>query len=81
MDYHCWLQFAWRKGHFDFEDYAVLFCDSHVSFFSIFQELYADCDKLRQTVWDLATEAEDNDSSLGKSFFQGILLIVCVSFF
>lgn len=31
----------------------------------IIRELYADCDKLRQTVWDLATEAEDNDSSLG----------------
>lgn len=31
-----------------------------------FQELYGDCDKLRQTVVQLATETEDNDSSLGK---------------
>lgn len=30
------------------------------------QELYDDCDKLRQTVIELATESEDNDSSLGK---------------
>ncbi|KAL3996291.1 COMPASS component SWD2 [Sarotherodon galilaeus] len=28
-------------------------------------ELYGDCDKLRQTVVQLATETEDNDSSLG----------------
>ncbi|KAG7485893.1 ADP-ribosylation factor-binding GGA3-like isoform X1 [Solea senegalensis] len=28
-------------------------------------ELYNDCDKLRQTVAQLATESEDNDSSLG----------------
>uniref|UniRef100_UPI0037E9A927 ADP-ribosylation factor-binding protein GGA3a n=1 Tax=Semicossyphus pulcher TaxID=241346 RepID=UPI0037E9A927 len=28
-------------------------------------ELYRDCDKLRQTVFQLATETEDNDSSLG----------------
>ncbi|KAM9314326.1 ADP-ribosylation factor-binding protein GGA3a [Pholidichthys leucotaenia] len=28
-------------------------------------ELYSDCDKLRQTVIQLATETEDNDSSLG----------------
>lgn len=30
------------------------------------QELYDDCTKLRQTVIQLATESEDNDSSLGK---------------
>lgn len=30
------------------------------------QELYEDCDKLRRTVIELATESEDNDSSLGK---------------
>lgn len=30
-----------------------------------FQELYGDCDKLRGTVFKLATETEDNDSSLG----------------
>lgn len=30
------------------------------------QELYDDCDKLRHTVIELATESEDNDSSLGK---------------
>ncbi|KAG8014891.1 ADP-ribosylation factor-binding protein GGA3, partial [Nibea albiflora] len=29
------------------------------------EELYTDCDKLRQTVFQLATETEDNDSSLG----------------
>uniref|UniRef100_A0A8D0AZM9 Golgi associated, gamma adaptin ear containing, ARF binding protein 3a n=1 Tax=Sander lucioperca TaxID=283035 RepID=A0A8D0AZM9_SANLU len=31
----------------------------------IIRELYGDCDKLRQTVVQLATETEDNDSSLG----------------
>ncbi len=29
------------------------------------QELYERCDKLRRTAFKLATEAEDNDSSLG----------------
>ncbi|XP_042341082.1 ADP-ribosylation factor-binding protein GGA3a [Plectropomus leopardus] len=31
----------------------------------LIRELYGDCDKLRQTVFQLATETEDNDSSLG----------------
>lgn len=31
----------------------------------LIKELYGDCDKLRQTVFQLATETEDNDSSLG----------------
>ncbi|KAJ3615047.1 hypothetical protein NHX12_018615, partial [Muraenolepis orangiensis] len=31
----------------------------------IIRELYGDCDKLRQTVFKLATETEDNDSHLG----------------
>ncbi|XP_034752803.1 ADP-ribosylation factor-binding protein GGA3a [Etheostoma cragini] len=31
----------------------------------IIRELYGECDKLRQTVFQLATETEDNDSSLG----------------
>lgn len=31
----------------------------------LIRELYADCDKLRHTVFKLATETEDNDSSLG----------------
>ncbi|XP_056890575.1 ADP-ribosylation factor-binding protein GGA3a isoform X2 [Takifugu flavidus] len=31
----------------------------------LLKELYDDCDKLRQTVIHLATESEDNDSSLG----------------
>ncbi|TNM86204.1 hypothetical protein fugu_008475 [Takifugu bimaculatus] len=31
----------------------------------LLKELYDDCDKLRQTVIQLATESEDNDSSLG----------------
>ena len=31
------------------------------------KELYGDCDKLRQTVFKLATETEDNDSSLGEN--------------
>ncbi|CAL8328760.1 unnamed protein product [Lota lota] len=31
----------------------------------IIRELYGDCDKLRQTVFKLATETEDNDSNLG----------------
>uniref|UniRef100_I3KNZ7 Golgi associated, gamma adaptin ear containing, ARF binding protein 3a n=1 Tax=Oreochromis niloticus TaxID=8128 RepID=I3KNZ7_ORENI len=31
----------------------------------LIRELYGDCDKLRQTVVQLATETEDNDSSLG----------------
>jgi len=35
-----------------------------------FQELYGDCEKLRQTVFQLATETEDNESSLGKRSFN-----------
>ncbi|XP_074486597.1 ADP-ribosylation factor-binding protein GGA3a isoform X2 [Sebastes fasciatus] len=31
----------------------------------LIRELHGDCDKLRQTVFQLATETEDNDSSLG----------------
>ncbi|XP_035516416.1 ADP-ribosylation factor-binding protein GGA3a [Morone saxatilis] len=31
----------------------------------LIRELYGDCDKLRQTVFQLATETEDNDNSLG----------------
>ncbi|KAM7394076.1 hypothetical protein PAMP_020898 [Pampus punctatissimus] len=31
----------------------------------LIRELYGDCDKLRQTVFQLATETEDNDTSLG----------------
>ncbi|KAF3687522.1 ADP-ribosylation factor-binding protein [Channa argus] len=31
----------------------------------LISELYGDCDKLRQTVFQLATETEDNDTSLG----------------
>ncbi|XP_069553330.1 ADP-ribosylation factor-binding protein GGA3a [Brachyistius frenatus] len=31
----------------------------------LIRELYGDCDKLKQTVFQLATETEDNDSSLG----------------
>ncbi|XP_068583496.1 ADP-ribosylation factor-binding protein GGA3a [Cebidichthys violaceus] len=31
----------------------------------LIRELYGDCDKLRQSVFQLATETEDNDSSLG----------------
>ncbi|KAM4603250.1 ADP-ribosylation factor-binding protein GGA3a [Polymixia lowei] len=31
----------------------------------LIRELYGDCDKLRQTVFQLATETEDNDSNLG----------------
>ncbi|KAM6971926.1 ADP-ribosylation factor-binding protein GGA3a [Aplochiton taeniatus] len=31
----------------------------------LIRELYGDCDKLRQTVFKLATDTEDNDSSLG----------------
>lgn len=30
------------------------------------QELYDNCQKLKQTVIQLATESEDNDSSLGE---------------
>ncbi|CAG5937674.1 unnamed protein product [Menidia menidia] len=32
----------------------------------LIKELYIDCDKLRQTVFTLATETEDDDSSLGE---------------
>ncbi|XP_014331622.1 ADP-ribosylation factor-binding protein GGA3 [Xiphophorus maculatus] len=32
----------------------------------LIKELYNDCDKLRQTVFKLATETEDDDSSLGE---------------
>ncbi|XP_026216460.1 ADP-ribosylation factor-binding protein GGA3a isoform X2 [Anabas testudineus] len=31
----------------------------------LIRELYGDCDKLRQTVFQLATETEDNDTNLG----------------
>uniref|UniRef100_A0A668AXD2 Golgi associated, gamma adaptin ear containing, ARF binding protein 3a n=1 Tax=Myripristis murdjan TaxID=586833 RepID=A0A668AXD2_9TELE len=31
----------------------------------LIRELYSDCDKLRRSVFQLATETEDNDSSLG----------------
>lgn len=31
----------------------------------LIRELYGDCDKLRQTVYQLVTESEDNDTSLG----------------
>ncbi|CAK6953406.1 ADP-ribosylation factor-binding protein GGA3a [Scomber scombrus] len=31
----------------------------------LIRDLYGDCDKLRQTVFQLATETEDNDSNLG----------------
>ena len=42
-----------------------------------FQELYGDCDKLRQTVFQLATETEDNDSSLGeKSWNLALLMLI-----
>lgn len=41
--------------------FFVLFC---------FQELCSDCDKLRQTVFKLATETEDDDSSLGKRMIK-----------
>uniref|UniRef100_A0A8C1ZXG0 Golgi associated, gamma adaptin ear containing, ARF binding protein 3b n=1 Tax=Cyprinus carpio TaxID=7962 RepID=A0A8C1ZXG0_CYPCA len=41
---------------------AALTCDLT----SCVQELYERCDKLRRTAFKLATEAEDNDSSLGK---------------
>lgn len=37
-----------------------------------FQELYGDCDKLRQTVFQLATETEDDDHNLGKT---GLIVI------
>uniref|UniRef100_A0A1A7YYE8 Golgi associated, gamma adaptin ear containing, ARF binding protein 3 n=1 Tax=Iconisemion striatum TaxID=60296 RepID=A0A1A7YYE8_9TELE len=32
----------------------------------LIKELYSDCDKMRQTVFKLATETEDDDSSLGE---------------
>lgn len=32
----------------------------------LIRELYGDCDKLRQTVYQLVTESEDNDTSLGE---------------
>ncbi|KAM9856643.1 ADP-ribosylation factor-binding protein GGA3a [Aulostomus maculatus] len=39
--------------------------DSSDSDKDLIKELYGDCDKLRQTVFQLATETEDNDSNLG----------------
>uniref|UniRef100_A0A7N8XRK0 Golgi associated, gamma adaptin ear containing, ARF binding protein 3a n=1 Tax=Mastacembelus armatus TaxID=205130 RepID=A0A7N8XRK0_9TELE len=42
----------------------------------LIRELYGDCDKLRQTVFQLATEAEDNDSTLGKKSCNLALLIM-----
>ncbi len=46
-------------------------------FFS--QELYNDCDKLRQTVFQLATETEDNDSSLGEKSSNLALLMLMIA--
>uniref|UniRef100_A0A8C6MFZ8 Golgi associated, gamma adaptin ear containing, ARF binding protein 3 n=1 Tax=Nothobranchius furzeri TaxID=105023 RepID=A0A8C6MFZ8_NOTFU len=37
----------------------------------LIKELYNDCDKMRQTVFKLATETEDDDSSLGKNTCTG----------
>lgn len=40
--------------------------------------MYGDCDKFRQTVFQLATETEDNDSSLGKkSCNLSLMLMTC----
>lgn len=41
-----------------------LFSDLRFTF--LLQELYGNCDRLRQTVSQVATETEDNDGSLGK---------------
>lgn len=56
------------------------FSDKNLYFMShYFQELYNDCDKLRQTVFKLATETEDDDSSLGKAGFI-LLFLICFYF-
>lgn len=53
-----------------------LFSDLVLWFF--LQELYGDCDKFRQRVFQLATETEDNDSSLGKkSCNLSLMLMTC----
>uniref|UniRef100_A0A8C1X767 Golgi associated, gamma adaptin ear containing, ARF binding protein 3b n=1 Tax=Cyprinus carpio TaxID=7962 RepID=A0A8C1X767_CYPCA len=49
----------------------------------LIKELYERCDKLRRTAFKLATEAEDNDSSLGKQddallYFQRIVYLKCL---
>lgn len=46
-------------------------------FWFFLQELYRECDKLRQTVCQFAAESEDNDSSLGKNLSD---LSMCLSF-
>lgn len=44
--------------------------DGTLFFLFCLQELYRECDKLRQTVCQFATESEDNDSSLGKNLYD-----------
>lgn len=47
------------------------------SFLSSFlQDLYGDCDKLRQSVFQIATETEDHDNSLGKKALNLLLNLV-----
>lgn len=57
--------------------------DGTLFFFKFFlQELYRECDKLRQTVCLFATESEDNDSSLGKNLsdLSRIIMSYIISF-
>lgn len=64
-DKHCFLYALIQLCLIEIQDVTFQF------YFKLsFQELYGDCDKLRQTVFQLATETEDNDSNLGKKYWN-----------
>ncbi|XP_042253257.1 ADP-ribosylation factor-binding protein GGA3a [Thunnus maccoyii] len=64
-----------QKGTLEAVNNSVKLLNEMLAYFSpedstdgdkeLIKELYGDCDKLRQTVFQLATETEDNDSNLG----------------
>lgn len=53
-----------KKKHI-FSLYFAVFCSLNSLSFVSPQELYERCDKLRRAAFKMATEAEDNDTSLG----------------
>lgn len=64
------------KAFISTPQYDATGCVQHLKFFPLFflQELYSECDKLRQSVCQMAAESEDNDSSLGKNETQLLLI-------
>ncbi|KAM9819618.1 ADP-ribosylation factor-binding protein GGA3-like isoform 2-T2 [Syngnathus typhle] len=64
-----------RRSTLDAVDSSVKLLNEMLAYFSpedstdgdkeLIRELYGDCDKLRQTVCQLATETDDNDANLG----------------